>query len=533
MRVGIDVGGTHTDAVLMHERHMLGWVKRPTSADVASGVEDALAALLAETGVDRGAISAVMLGTTQLTNAVIERRGLARTAAVRLCLPAGQSILPFADWPDDLRDVVSGGVHLLAGGHEYDGREIAPLDDHEVDETIARLAAADVEAVALAGIFSPANPAHEEAVAERVRAALPHVAVTLSHEIGQVGLLDRENAALLNACLLPLAARVVGSLERAVAAHGLAARVYLTQNDGTLLRAELARRHPVRTFASGPVNSMRGAAFLANMGDAVVIDVGGTSTDVGMLVRGFPREAPAGARLGGVRVNFRMPDLASLALGGGSVVEARAGDLRIGPRSVGHALEACALAFGGDTLTLTDIGLAAGLFSPAAFARGGPHLAGSTAELRPERVAGLPRDLLAAVTARVRALLEQAVDACKTSPEPVPVIVVGGAAGLVPDALAGTSSVLRPAAGGVANAIGAAIAQASGEVDRIFPLERRSRDETLSRARAEAIERARVAGARPDSIEIVEVDEVPLTYLPGNAVRVRVKAAGDLAEVAG
>ncbi|MDI3289289.1 hydantoinase/oxoprolinase family protein [Polyangium sp. 15x6] len=524
MRVGIDVGGTHTDAVLMRERDVLGWVKRPTSADVASGVEDALAALLAETRADRGAIGAVMLGTTQLTNAVIERRGLARTAAVRLCLPAGQSILPFADWPDDLRDVVSGGAHLLAGGHEYDGREIAPLDDHEVDETIARLAAAEVEAVALVGIFSPANPAHEEAVAERVRAALPHVAVSLSHEIGPIGLLDRENAALLNACLRPLADRVVGSLERAVAAHGLAARIYLAQNDGTLLRAELSRRHPVRTFASGPVNSMRGAAFLANVADALVIDVGGTSTDVGMLVHGFPREAPAGARLGGVRVNFRMPDLASLALGGGSVVEARAGDLRIGPRSVGHALETRALAFGGDTLTLTDIALAAGLFRPADFAHGGPRL---------ERVAGLPRDLLAAVAARVRALLEQAVDACRTSPEPVPVIVVGGAAGLVPDALAGTSSVLRPAAGGVANAIGAAIAQASGEVDRIFPLERRSRDETLSRARAEAIERARVAGARPDSIEIVEVDEVPLTYLPGNAVRVRVKAAGDLAEVAG
>jgi N-methylhydantoinase A/oxoprolinase/acetone carboxylase beta subunit len=222
-----------------------------------------------------------------------------------------------------------------------------------------------------------------------------------------------------------------------------------------------------------------------------------------------------------------MPDLISIGLGGGSVVEQRADGLRIGPRSVGYALFTRALVFGGDTLTLTDIGVAAGLLRPGDFLRG------AAPALQPERVAGLGSDLSAAAAARVRALLEQAVDAQKTRPEPVTVIVVGGAGGVVPDALAGASEVLRPAAGAVANAIGAAIAQASGEIDRIFPLEGRGRDAALAEARALAMERAVAAGARPSAVEIVEVDEVPLAYLPGNAVRVRVKAVGDLAEVAG
>ena len=114
------------------------------------------------------------------------------------------------------------------------------------------------------------------------------------------------------------------------------------------------------TIGSGPANSVRGAAFLTGNSDSLVVDVGGTSTDVGVLVNGFPRESSQGVEIGGVLTNFRMPDLVTMALGGGTVVSAEPGGSRLGPRSVGYLLTQEALVFGGDTPTLTDSAVAAG-----------------------------------------------------------------------------------------------------------------------------------------------------------------------------
>jgi len=134
---------------------------------------------------------------------------------------------------------------------------------------------------------------------------------------------------------------------------GIVAPLYLTQNDGTLMSADFAEMYPVLTFASGPTNSMRGAAFLSGLKDAMVVDIGGTTSDIGALTHGFPREASVAVDIGGVRTNFRMPDVFSFGLGGGSIV--RQDLLRIGPQSVGYRLTKEALVFGGDTLTTTDI----------------------------------------------------------------------------------------------------------------------------------------------------------------------------------
>src|SRR5205823_12520761 len=128
--------------------------------------------------------------------------------------------------------------------------------------------------------------------------------------------------------------------------------LYITQNDGTVLPAEQARQFPVYSFASGPTNSMRGAAFLSKRDDAIVVDVGGTTTDIGALRHGFPREANNVVEIGGVRTLFRMPDLLSIGLGGGSLVARSA--LSVGPRSVGYRLVEEGLVFGGSELTATD-----------------------------------------------------------------------------------------------------------------------------------------------------------------------------------
>lgn len=510
LRVGIDVGGTNTDAVLMRGREVLGWSKRPTTPDVTTGIQAALRSLLETANVEARAIRAVMLGTTHFTNAVVQRRQLMSTAVLRLGLPATQSIPPQFDWPDDLRAALGGFGQLLHGGHEYDGGEISPLDNAEIASAIDDIRRRNVAAVAVVSVFSPVTAAHELEVAARIRAALPNVAISLSHEVGRIGLLERENATILNACLVDMARRTVDAFREALASMGLTAALYISQNDGTLMTAEHAKRYPVLTFASGPTNSMRGAAFLSGVDTAVVIDVGGTTTDVGMLAHGFPREASFAVEIGGVRTNFRMPDLVSIGLGGGSLVEEEGH--RVGPISVGYELTERALVFGGDTLTATDVAVSAGI---AGIGEG-------------ERVATLAPRVVEATLATIRDRLERVIDTAKTSAEPLPVIAVGGGSILVPDQLAGATTVLKPPYYQVANAIGAAIAQVSGEVDRIYPMDGRSREQVLGEAKDEAVHQAVRAGANRDTVEIVEVDEIPLAYLPSNALRVRVKAVGDL-----
>jgi N-methylhydantoinase A/oxoprolinase/acetone carboxylase beta subunit len=291
---------------------------------------------------------------------------------------------------------------------------------------------------------------------------------------------------------------------------GIAAPLYLTQNDGTLMSADFAEQYPVLTFASGPTNSMRGAAFLSGLKDAMVVDVGGTTSDVGALTHGFPREASVAVEIGGVRTNFRMPDVYSFGLGGGTIVHDN--PLTIGPQSVGYRITEQALVFGGDTLTTTDLAVAAGV-----------------AEIGdPALVAHLDRGLVQRAMERIQEMSETALDRMKTSAEPVPVIVVGGGSVLIHRKLAGTSAMIKPQHFEAANAVGAAIAQISGEVDRVYALSGMSRDQALAHAKQEAADKAIEAGAEPASVQIVDVEDVPLAYLPGNATRVRVKAVGDL-----
>jgi N-methylhydantoinase A/oxoprolinase/acetone carboxylase beta subunit len=507
-RIGIDVGGTNTDAVLLEDEVVAAAVKTPTTPDVTTGIIRALAALVAEAPGAREA-QAVMIGTTHFTNAVVQRRDLGRVAAVRIGLPSGASLPPFVDWPEDLADLVRAEVVMLEGGHEFDGRPLVPFDTRGMREAARRFREMGIRSVAVAAVFSPLNTSCEEDAAVILHEECPDVAVTLSHRLGRIGLLERENAALLNACLIELARKTSRAFTEALRASGIGAPLYLTQNDGTVMLAEVAEAYPVYSFASGPTNSMRGAAFLSKRDEALVIDVGGTTTDIGSLRHGFPREANSVVEIGGVRTLFRMPDLLSLGLGGGTIV--RREPLTIGPASVGYRLTEQALAFGGDVLTVTDIAVAAGLVDLG----------------DRKRVAALPPALVEAALTRIRAMIEEGVDRMKTDAGEAPLIAVGGGSFLVPPRLAGISEVLNVPHQAVANAVGAAIAQVSGEVDQIF--QDLTRDEAIARARRTAEDKAVAAGADRASINVVEVEDLPLAYLPGNSLRTRVRVVGDIA----
>ncbi len=513
MRIGIDVGGTNTDAVLMDGTTVISSTKTPTTANVSEGIATALRTVIEDSGIDTGKIDGVMIGTTHFTNAVVERKHLTPTACIRLGLPATVCLPPMVDWPLDLRDIVGGNAHLAHGGHEFDGREISAFEPDEVRDIAQKIKAAGLNAIAISSVFSPVNATFEEQSADIVRSVIPDANITLSSEIGRIGLLERENAAIMNSCLRQLAARTVDGFKAALDELQITAPFYISQNDGTLMNADFAKEYPVLTFASGPTNSMRGAAFLSGLKDAIVVDIGGTTTDIGVLQHGFPRVAALAVDIGGVRTNFRMPDTYSIGLGGGSLVQAD--PLKVGPRSVGYELTEKALVFGGDVLTTTDVIVA-----------GGSEDIGDKGA-----VSDLDTALVAAVQARIMEMIAIAVDRMKTSATPVPVIVVGGGSILVTGAIEGASEIIKPDHFPVANAIGAAIAQVGGECDRIFSLAELSRDDALDQAKQEASDRAVNAGANAESIEIVDVEEVPLAYLPGNATRIMVKAVGDLVEV--
>jgi len=509
-RIGIDVGGTNTDAVIMDGDTIVIGAKSPTTEDVMGGVVQSLEKVLGDTGITKSEISAVMIGTTHFTNAVVERRNLTQTAAVRLCLPAAQCLPPMVDWPEDIFDAVGGNYWMAKGGNEFDGRNISELDETELKEIAQSIGKKGIDTIAICSVFSPVNDDMEQKARSIMRGVLPKANFTLSSEIGRLGILERESAAIMNASLYQLSHHTVGAFGQALKSMDLTCPYYITQNDGTLMSADFVQAYPVLTFASGPTNSMRGASFLTGEQNAIVVDVGGTSTDVGSLVKGFPRPASTSVDVGGVRTNFRMPDVYSIALGGGTIINTEKG-ITIGPQSVGYKLNEKARVFGGNTLTSTDVAVGLGIADIG----------------EASRIEAIEHTLLADIKSNLDEMIVNAVERMRVSAEKIPVLAVGGGSILIPD-MVGELPVIRPAHFEVANAVGAAIGQISGEVDRIFSLGEKSRDDALAEARKEATEKAIAAGAHPSSIELLDQEDVPLAYLPGNATRIRLKVVGDL-----
>ncbi|WAM19202.1 hydantoinase/oxoprolinase family protein [Rhodococcus sp. JS3073] len=509
MRLGIDVGGTNTDVVLLNGSDIVAKDKSPTSSDVTSGIREGIEKVLAS---NPGAvIDAVVIGTTHFINAVTQARNLARTACIRIATPP-QTIMPLTDWPEPLGAACNGGIYIVRGGTQFDGRRLDTLDEDAVRGIARGLAEKEINHVAVTGTFSPLNDEDEERVTAILEEMLPELSVSLSHQIGRVGILGRENATVLNESLRPLAESVIAAFTDVLAGLSVTAPVYVTSNDGTLMTLRQVQEHPIFAIGSGPTNSMRGASALCELGEldaAVVVDVGGTTTDIGLLQGGFPRESTVSVDLGGVRSNFRMPDVVSLGIGGGSVVDTTTG--QVGPASVGYRLTSEALVFGGNTLTLTDLVVAAGFVQIG----------------NVDAVRNVPRDLVDRALTDVRERVNASIEQTKLSSGRVVIAVVGGGAPLIAPFV--DDDVHVPDQPGSANAVGAALAMAGGEIDRIDSLANTTRDDVLERARSDARERAVAAGADPKTVRIVDEEDIPLSHLPeGIATRVRVRAVGDM-----
>jgi N-methylhydantoinase A/oxoprolinase/acetone carboxylase beta subunit len=192
MRLGIDVGGTNTDAVILDEDdRLLAKGKTPDTDDVITGIERVVSQVVRDAGVEPGEITHAMLGTTQVTNAIIERRGLARVGILRLGAPATKAIRPLAAWPEDLRAGVEGPAEILPGGVEYDGRPISAFDEAAVRRAVREMKEG-VEAFAVSSVFSPVRDDDERRAAETIIEETGEgTAVSISSEIGSIGLLER------------------------------------------------------------------------------------------------------------------------------------------------------------------------------------------------------------------------------------------------------------------------------------------------------------------------------------------------------
>ncbi|KAK4503829.1 hypothetical protein PRZ48_004744 [Zasmidium cellare] len=527
VRIGVDVGGTNTDAVAIDpsqqhtpSRGVLAHHKSPTTADVTAGIETAVRTVLEKSELPSESIASVTIGTTHFINAVIEQdaRRLRRVAIIRLSKSFLREVPPFSEFPPGLTSIIKGYVGYVDGGLHIDGSEESPVNEEQVVERCADIKKLGLSAIVVVGAFSPIDEhfKQEDRVRDIVQREIPNADVIVSHEVANIGLIERENASILNASILRYAKRTVKGFRRAMKALKLSCPLFLTQNDGTLLDSAAAAKIPIRTFSSGPTNSMRGAAYLTGheteKSSAIVVDIGGTTSDVGVLLpSGLPRQASAYVSVAGVRVNYSMPSLHSIGLGGGSIVREADGKVTVGPDSVGHYLTRDALVFGGKVTTSSDIAVAAGK----------AHMGDSKA------VASLAPSLVEQAQQRIKSLLEGAVDIIKTSPEPLPVLLVGGGAILAPDSLSGASELKLPPYHDVANAVGAAISKVGGIVDIIQGVADQSVTQAVDRAKEMAIQRAVDAGAIRDSVIIAEVETYPVSYV-ANQLRTIVKAVGEL-----
>lgn len=500
----------------MDGRSVLGTAKHFTTPDVKTGVVNAVRMVLDATAIPLKSIRAVMIGTTQFVNAFIERRGLEPVAAIRIALPKGDGVPPFSGWPQDAIDAVCGTVHMVGGGALYTGELYAPLDTDAIEAIAEAAKRKNIRSFAISGGFSPLCPDMEVKARTIIRNHVPDALVTLSTEVGGLGLLDRENAAIINASLAMLATRIIPALRHAISELGINAPMYLSQNDGTLITAERAMALPILTCAAGPTNSIRGAAFLTGLTEAIVADIGGTTTDIGFLSHGFPRETATANYIGGVRTNFRMPDILSIGVGGGSIISEKAEGVTVGPASVGHRLSEESLVFGGSTVTATDIAVRAG-----------------DAEIgNPELAAHLPVSLIEKAMTAIHNQIDEAIDQIKTNAAPLPLILVGGGSILVGRPLKGVSKAIRPDNAPVANAVGAAIALASGRIDKMYDVKTLGRDAMIEMASREAIAAAVDAGAKAEAVDVIEIVELPMTHMQDGAVQVKIRAVGPIAAFA-
>jgi N-methylhydantoinase A len=376
LRVGVDVGGTFTDAVMVDEQGRLHISKvRTTSEDLADGFLDGVGRLAQRSGQALSDLRYLAHGTTLATNAIVQgrvnRAGLVTTAGFRDLLQIGtqQRASLYDLWTPQPPPVIPRERCCEVRGRiGPDGAEIEALSEDDVVAAAARLAEHDVEAVAIVLLFSFVNPDHERRVAEILAEALPGIPLSLSSEVApEFREYLRGSTTALNAAVLPLVGGYVRRLERRLAEAKIATPLHLMQSNGGVATAEAAARLPIGLVASGPAAAVIGAARL---GEAVgernllTFDMGGTTADVAIVIDALA-QLRFQADHSGHPVNLPQIDVLSIGAGGGSIAAVDGfGSLTVGPRSAGATPGPACYGAGGAEPTVTDAHLVLGTLDP-------------------------------------------------------------------------------------------------------------------------------------------------------------------------
>ncbi len=321
--LGIDAGGTYTDTVLydFSQKLVLGKGKALTTKDdYAVGI----AASLAQIAVDAPeTVDLVVLSTTLATNALVAGKG---ARAGLLLIGYDRELVE--------RFLQVGPYWIVAGGHDMRGQARAVLDENEVRRVVEAMAQ-DVEVIAVSEMGGAVNPEHEHRVQTLVQEEYS-IPVIAGHEISsEMDSMKRATTVFWNARLIPILLALIEAVEAVLNERGISASIMLERSDGTLMGKELARRRPIETLMSGPVASIYGALHLTGCENALVIDMGGTTTDIGIVRKGQPRLRSSGARIGAYRTTVKTLDLHTVGLGGDSEISITGnGELAIGPQRV-------------------------------------------------------------------------------------------------------------------------------------------------------------------------------------------------------
>lgn len=541
--IGVDVGGTNTDAVLLDQGRLVARIKRPTTEDITTGIVQAITGLFEKNEPLKAQVTGINIGTTHLLNALLQRRGLDKPLVLRLAAPATTAVPPAIGWDEQIKkELLNDDIYTIGGGFEFNGTPISALDREALFELARYIKAKHIKSVAVTAVFSNLSRSQEEEVRTIFKRHNPELEVSMSHMMGGLGLLERENATILNACLASQNAVMKHALYKALKQLAIKAPLFITYGDGTKDRLDDASAIPLRTLKSGPINSLKGAALLTNymngiasgstqeiIDDAVIVDIGGNTSDEVMLISGAPVKENSAYTIEGIRCNFSSARFHSFGLGGGSIITIDAlNRIKIGPESVGKDLVAKALVYGGSTLTPTDIACALG------------RLKLGTVDLvtLKKRIAACTGESVDTFIDRVdnamHVKLVEGIRYLTDSLEKVPktLLLVGGGACLFDRVYLKSllnnrfERIIIPPLADIANALGAAASLISGTSVGIYDFARQTSQEAIREATDLAIATALKKGALSEGIKTVDERTYSLNYLQGDPKQVTVTVAG-------
>ncbi len=549
MLLGIDVGGTHTDAVVLDKGRVVAEAKVPTDHDnLLLSVRAALAAVLR--GVDPGAVRRMNLSTTLSTNAIVE----GKTEEVGVLVAGGPGI-------DPENHRVGGHFHVLGGSVDHRGTEVAPLDEAGLARAVAAMQAAGVRVFAAVGKFSTRNPAHEQAMARTLAAGGGADHVTLGHSLSGVLNFPRRIAtAYFNSAVWRLYNDFAWAVQESVADFGLRAEINVLKADGGTMPLELSRACPVQSILSGPAASVMGMIALCDIrDDCVILDVGGTTTDIAVFADGSPVIEEHGMSVGSYPTLVGALKVRSIGVGGDSALRVGPAGITVGPDRRGPALATCGQGAAGrpcapaltDALNVTG----ACAFGDVEASRRGLEELGAPWGLSASELA---RRAVDAAVAAILTAARDLVDEINDKPvytirellggrqvRPVRHYVMGGPAQALAPLLARASGldVRLPAHHAVANAIGAALTRTTLDAELFADTHKgrmlipalgvdRAVPRTYTREQAEADARQALAahirtlgadldGAEPEIIESGAFNMVEGSRTLGRTIRVK------------